>query len=157
MSEIEDSRLKLVLDTTAYVDELQGGFPSILEVTLRSSEVWHSTISESELAIALGRLDPRHPKTSQARKEVIALLEKRPAHRILNPDARIWREAGILAGTLARLQHYSKSENRRVLNDALIFLSAAYNGLAVLTRNVIDFDFLLQLAPFGEVVFYDRV
>jgi predicted nucleic acid-binding protein len=157
INEIEHSRQKLLLDTTAYIDEMQGRFPSVSESIFRSEALWHSTVTEAELASFLGRLDPRHPDTPQTRDRLIAALEKRPPHRILNPDARIWREAGILAGTLARLQHHGKSESRQVLNDALIFLSAAYNGLAVLTRNVTDFDFLLQLAPFGKVLFYDRV
>jgi predicted nucleic acid-binding protein len=81
-------------------------------------------------------------------------VDRRPAHRILNPDREVWREAGILAGLLARLQRYGKSEKRRALNNALIFLSAAKNGCAVLTRNISDFDLLAQLAS-GRVVFYD--
>jgi len=154
---INHSHPQFLLDTTAYIDEMQGRFPSASESVFRSQVLWHSTVAEAEVAVLLGRLDPRHPDTPQARSRLIALLEKLPSHRILNPDARVWREAGILAGTLARLQHYGKSESRRVLNDALIYLSAAYNGLAVLTRNMMDFDFLLQLAPLGKVVFYDRV
>jgi predicted nucleic acid-binding protein len=94
--------------------------------------------------------------TPRAVEQIVASIERRPDHRILNPDAEIWREAGILAGLVARLQHYGKSERRRVLNDALIYLSAARNGCAVLTRNVDDFDFLMQLAPFGRVVFYEQ-
>jgi hypothetical protein len=41
-----------------------------------------------------------------------------------------------------------------VLNDALIFLSAAKAGLAVLTRNIADYDLLAQLAGRGSVIFY---
>jgi predicted nucleic acid-binding protein len=156
VDDIGNSHQKFLLDTTAYIDELQGRFPSVSESIFRSRALWHSTVAEAELTTLLGRLDPRHPDTPRTRDRVIAALNKRPVHRILNPDARTWREAGILAGTLARLQHHSKSENRRVLNDALIFLLAEYNGLAVLSRNVTDFDFLLQLAPFGKVVFYNR-
>jgi predicted nucleic acid-binding protein len=72
----------------------------------------------------------------------------------VNPDQRVWRDAGILAGLLARLQQYGKAEQRKSLNDALIFLSAAKAGLTVLTRNLSDFDLLLQLAPYGKVLFY---
>jgi predicted nucleic acid-binding protein len=154
---IDESPQKLLLDTTTYIDALQSRIPNISDDIFRTAELWHSTVTEAELATILGRLDPRHADTPQTRGRVVALLERRPSHRIINPDGRVWREAGILAGTLARLQHYAKSEHRRALNDALIFLSAAYNGLAVLTRNVADFDFLMQLAPFGKAVFYDRV
>jgi hypothetical protein len=42
----------------------------------------------------------------------------RPEHRILTPDRDTWREAGILAGLIARLQRYGKNEQRTSLNDA---------------------------------------
>jgi predicted nucleic acid-binding protein len=53
------------------------------------------------------------------------------------------------------LQQYRRAEQRRALNDALIFLSAAKAGLAVLTRNISDFDLLMQLVPQGKAVFYE--
>jgi predicted nucleic acid-binding protein len=147
---------KLLLDTTVYIDALQGSFPRNAEVALRASELWHSTVTEAELAALTGLLDPKHPDTPRVVKQVVSSIEKRPDHRILNPDADVWREAGILAGLLARLQHYGKSEQRRTLNDALIFLSAAKHGCDVLTRNVVDFDLLMQLAPFGKAIFYEQ-
>lgn len=124
-----------------------------MEVSLRLTEIWHSTVTEAELTALAGLLDPAHPSTRQAVQQVLASVERRPTHRILNPDREVWREAGILAGLLARLQNYGKADQRRALNDALIFLSAAKNGCAVLTRNISDFDLLMQLAP-GKVVFY---
>jgi len=81
----------------------------------------------------------------------------RAEHRILNPDRDTWREAGILSGLIARLQQYGSSERRKVLNDALIYLSAARNGCAVLTRNLLDFDLMMQLDPRGQAFFYDRI
>ena len=153
---LKRSSLKLLLDTTVYVDELQGNFPRNAEVVLRTSELWHSTVTEAELAALTGLMGPGHPDTSQVVKQVASSIEKRPDHRILNPDADVWREAGILAGLLARLQQYGKNEQRRTLNDALIFLSAAKHGCAVLTRNIADFDFLMQLAPFGKAIFYEK-
>jgi predicted nucleic acid-binding protein len=147
---------RLLLDTTVYIDELQGNFPRHAEATLLTSELWHSTVTEAELTALTGLLDPRHSDSPQVVRQVVSSIERRPDHRILNPDAEVWREAGILAGLLARLQQYGKSERRRTLNDALIFLSAAKHGCAVLTRNIADFDFLMQLAPFGKAIFYDR-
>ena len=67
----------------------------------------------------------------------------------------MWREAGILAGLLARLQGYGKSEQRKALNDALIFLTAAKSGCIVLTRNLSDFDLLMQLDLRGQAIFYE--
>jgi predicted nucleic acid-binding protein len=145
---------KLLLDTTVYIDVLQGRFPRTAEVALRASELWHSTVAESELIALAGLLDPRHPETRNVVAQLVETLVRRPTHRILNPDAEVWREAGILAGTLARLQQYNKSDRRRSLNDALILLSAAKSGCTVLTRNLSDFDLLTQLVPSARVVFY---
>ena len=147
---------KLLLDTTVYIDELQGRFPANLEIALRTAELWHSTVTEAELAASFGLLNPRHAETPHVLGQIAASLEKRPAHRVLNHDEDVWREGGILAGLMARIQNYDKREYRRVLNDSLIFLSAAKEGCTVLTRNATDFDFLQQLAPFGRVLYYEQ-
>lgn len=111
-------------------------------------------MTEAELSALAGLLNPAHPGTAQALQQVFATIERRPGHRIVTPDRETWREAGILAGMLARLQQYGKPEQRKTLNDALIFLSAAKQGLSVLTRNISDFDLLSQLEPRGKVLFY---
>jgi len=147
---------KLLLDTTVYIDTVQGVQPEEIDLALLSGNLWHSTVTEAELALLSGLLDPKRAETQHVMAQVSSLIEMRPAHRILNPDREIWREAGILAGLLARLQGYGKNNQRRALNDALIFLTAAKHGCAVLTRNLSDFDLLLQLDPRGSALFYDR-
>ena len=145
---------KLLLDTTVYIDTLQGRLPDDTEVALRSSSLWHCSVTEAELAALAGLLDPKHPDTANTIAQVAESIELRPEHRILTTDRDSWREAGILAGLIARLQQYPKVERRKALNDALIFLTAAKNGCAVLTRNVKDFDLLMQLDPRGQAIFY---
>ncbi len=147
---------KLLLDTTVYIDTLQGSIPVEVEIALRAGSVWHSSVTEAELAALTGVLDPGHADTRDVLARIDASIEQRPSHRILTPDREVWREAGILAGLLARLQSYGKSERRRTLNDALIFLTATKHGCTVLTRNIADFDLLMQLDPAGRVVFYDK-
>ena len=148
---------KLLLDTTVYIDALQGRLAHDTEIVLRAGSLWHSTVTEAELAALAGLLHPAHPDTASVISQVAASIEARPAHRILTPDRDTWREAGILAGLLARLQRYGKNEQRKALNDALIFLTASRNGCVVLTRNVSDFDLLMQLDSKGQAVFYDTV
>jgi predicted nucleic acid-binding protein len=148
---------KLLLDTTVYVDALQGRLPKSVEIALRAGSLWHSTVTEAELAAVAGLLDPSHPETQDVIAQIAASIELRPSHRILAPDRDAWREAGILAGLLARLQRHGKNERRKALNDALIFLTAAKNGCAVLTRNVTDFDLLMQLDRRGQAIFYDAI
>jgi predicted nucleic acid-binding protein len=145
---------KLLLDTTVYIDQLQGRLSRDVEISLQAASLWHSTVTECELSALVGLLDPAHPDSASAIEEVLASIEQRPSHRIVNPDHETWQEAGVLAGLLARLQHYGKAEQRRALNDALIFLSATKAGLAVLTRNIADYDMLTQLVPQGTTIFY---
>lgn len=149
-----DKPRKLLYDTTVYIDILQGRFPLNAEVILRAADAWHSPVTEGELTAACGLLNPVHPNTRDIIEKVTAAIEHRPAHRTLIPDREIWRTAGILSGMLARLQGYSKQDRRRVMNDALLFLTGRKHGCTILTRNVTDFDFLHQLEPSCHVLFY---
>lgn len=145
---------KLLYDTTVYIDILQDRFPGDGDLTLRLSEAWHSPVTESELAVTCGLLDPAHAGTPGIVRQIAAIIDRRPRHRTITPDPEIWRGAGILSGLLARTQGYGKEQRQRVLNDALIFESGRKYGCTVLTRNVVDFDFLQQLVPSGRVMFY---
>ena len=145
---------KLLYDTTVYIDILQNRFPRAGELMLRAVDAWHSPITEAELATACGLLDPDHARTRRIIKEITTLIDARPVQRTVMPDEKAWREAGILAGVVARLQGYDKSQRGRILNDALLFVSARRSGCTVLTRNVSDFDFLQQLDQGGRVLFY---
>ena len=137
-----------------YVDILHGRFPEGGEAMLRAADAWHSAVAEGELASVCALLDPSHPNSRSVISEIVAVVHRMPAHRQISPDREIWRVASILTGTLARLQRVPKPDRRRILNDALIFASARKYGHTVLTRNVVDFDFLQQLDPSGNVVFY---
>ena len=144
----------LLYDTTVYIDILQGRFPNNGDVTLRAAEAWHSPVTEAELVAAIALLDPTNPQTPAISQEISAVIERRPTYRTIVPDAEVWREAGLLSGILARLRGYGKDHMRRLLNDSLLFASARKHGCSLLTRNVVDFDFLQQLDPSGDVLFY---
>jgi predicted nucleic acid-binding protein len=115
---------------------------------------WHSPVTEAELTVLAGSLDPSHSNTRKAIDQIAISINQRALRRTIIPDAIVWREAGILSGVLARLQGYDKGQRRRLLNDALLFVTAKRHGCTVLTRNVGDFDFLQQLDPAGRVMFY---
>jgi predicted nucleic acid-binding protein len=101
---------KLLYDTTVYIDILQGRFPQQGEARLRATEAWHSPVTEGELAATCGLLDPAHSQTPKIIEQVAAVIERRPSYRTLTPDPEIWREAGVLSGTLDRLK------KRRIAN-----------------------------------------
>ena len=145
---------KLLYDTTVYIDILQDRFPKQGEVMLRAVDAWHSPVTEAELAAACGLLDPGHSGTRKVIEEIASLIDRRPVQRTITPDRDTWREAGILSGMLARLQGYERAQRRRVLNDALLYVTARRYGCTILTRNLADFDFLQQMDPSGRVLFY---
>lgn len=144
----------LLLDTTVYIDAFQGRLPRDVDIVLRATRIFHSTVTEAELAATIGHLDPADKRTAHIVKTISASLDRRPLHRIRTPDREIWREAAIASGVIARRQAYAKADRRRALNGALIYFTALKHGDAVLTRNIGDFDFLQQVMPGGQVLFY---
>lgn len=146
----------LFLDTSVYLDVLQGRSPAEVDTLLTYRRCHHSAVCLSELTHALGRLDPKHASTKAILETIRATLEDIPDHRLHAPDAAIWGQAGVLAGLLFRLSNLPKGEGheRRFVNDALVFLQARQLGASVLTGNIRDFDFLTQILPTGRTILY---
>lgn len=146
----------LFLDTSVYLDVLQGRSPVEVDRLLTHRLCHHSTVCLSELTHAFGRLDPKHTSTKAVLQTVAATIEDIPDHRLHAPDAAIWGQAGVLAGLLFRLSNLPKGEGheRRFINDALVFLQACQLGASVLTGNIRDFDFLTQIVSTGRIILY---
>jgi predicted nucleic acid-binding protein len=115
----------------------------------------HCTIALGEIAHVLGRLDPAHPQTAQQRAYFENLLRRIPAHRVINPDADLHIQSGIITGLLARLLFLPKGAHRQRINDALLCLTAHKAGAAILTADVSDFDLIQQLVPSASVIYYE--
>ncbi|OHV65118.1 hypothetical protein LCM4577_29835 [Mesorhizobium sp. LCM 4577] len=146
----------LFLDTTVYLDVLQGRSPAGVDTLLTYRLCHHSAVILSELTHVFGRLDPKHTSTKAVLETIQATIADVPEHRLHAPDTAIWGQAGILAGLLFRMSNLPKGEGheRKFLNDALVFLQARQLGASVLTGNIRDFDFLSQLVPTGRIVLY---
>jgi predicted nucleic acid-binding protein len=146
----------ILLDSSVYVDTLQGRSPPALDalITLRTCN--HSSVCLSELTHAFGRLRPEDARTSKALKAIAQTVRDIPAYRVTAPSAESWGVAGMLAGLLFRLGSYSVGTERKCLNDALVYLQGRKIGLPVVTANIKDFDFLNQLVPDGCVLFYRK-
>ncbi|WP_426441356.1 type II toxin-antitoxin system VapC family toxin [Bradyrhizobium genosp. P] len=147
---------ELLLDTCVYIDGLQGRAPNAVADLLKIRHANHSTIAIQELMHTVGVLDPKHLGTRVAVKQIGTLIANMPSHRIFAPDAEIAGRAALLSGMLCRLQGYQKDHKLRALQDSILFLQAQKAGFTVLTANVADFDYLLQLIPAGRVLFYRR-
>ena len=99
------------------MDILQGRFPEAGEVAIRVADAWHSTVTEAKLIAPCGFLNPGHPSTVETTRQIMAVIERRPAYHTIAPRRETWLVAGILSGILARLQSYGRADRRRVLND----------------------------------------
>ena len=146
----------VLLDTTVYIDTLQGRSPDALDafITLRTCN--HSSVCLTELTHVLGRLGPTDPRTAGTLKVIGQTIRDIPSHHLIAPDSEIWGVGGVLAGLLFRLGSYPAGAERKCLNDALVFLQGRKLGWPVVTGNITDFDFLNQLVPDGRVLLYRK-
>jgi len=147
----------VLLDTTVYIDALQGRSPDSLDALISVRTCNHSSVCLSELTHAFGRLNPDDPRTQRSLELISRTVRDVPSHRLVAPDTATWGAAGILGGLLFRLGCYAAGAERRCVNDALIFLQGRSNGWLVVTRNVSDFEFLNQLVPDGRILLYRQV
>ena len=143
-----------LLDATVYVDELQAKLPETVRDLLVRASLLHSSVARAEIAFSLGNLAPEDPRTPDRHAMIERLLDRMPARRRVAPSNDAWIEASLVAGTLARVHRYDVAARRRLLNDALMFMTAREHGATLVTRNIVDFDFLSALRPDVKVLFY---
>jgi predicted nucleic acid-binding protein len=144
----------LLLDTCVYIDRLRGRLPGNVKALISQRLVNHSTVAIQELMHSIGALDPDDGRTPGAVTQVAALIRSMRRHRIFVPDQDVLGRAAMLGGLLCRLQRHTADNRMRALMDATLFLQARKLGLAVVTRNIGDFDLLLQLFPRTTVHLY---
>jgi len=142
----------LLIETTVYIDTLQGRTTAAVDDLLRYGSIFHSAVCLAELTHAFGRLAPAHASTKGALATIGGTIHDIPRHRLFAPDTDTWGKAGMLAGKALRLGRIPRGQGqeRKLLNDSLIYLQASKIGAAILTRNVRDFDLPEQLAPDGR-------
>lgn len=144
----------LLLDTSVYIDQMQGRSPKILDDLITQRQINHSTVAIQGLMHTVGVLDPSDARTATVIEVIGKQIRAMPPHRIFTPDAEVLGRAALLSGILCRLQGYEKDGKLRALQDCVLFLQAQKLGLVVLTANVGDYDILLQLIPTGRALFY---
>ncbi len=147
-------RVALLADTNVYINDAAGRLRSEVTALLDRTLLFHCTVCVAELMTGIANSDPAHPDWAATRDHYTGLIAVIPDSRLLSPDAEVWTEAGLAAGTLARTQRYQSHQRKECLCDALILLTAAKAGLPVLTANRDEFDLLQQLIPEAQFVHY---
>lgn len=146
----------LLLDTSVYIDVLQGRAHQAVKDLLLARDLNHSAVALAELVHLFGRLDPSHKHTVGVLEPIAATIAEIRPHRLMVPSVQALAEAGIVTGIIARLTGLPKVDRQPLLNDATIFMQALENGFTVLTANVSDMDLIGQIVPAGRVLFYRR-
>lgn len=144
----------IVLDTNVYINQAAGRLPPPLRAVIDNALLFHCSVALAELSVGVANADPGRDGWTWLRDYYSELFATIPASRLMTPDAEVWTDAGIVAGTLSRTQRFQPHQRKDCLNDALIFLTAAKAGLPVLTANRTEFDLIQQLAPEGRFIHY---
>ena len=144
----------ILLDTNVYIHEAAGRLPVAVTKLMARCRLFSSSVCLAELAAGSGNADPTHPGWKKTRDHYQGIIENVLPQRLVTPDANVWAEAGLIAGTLARTQGFQPHQRLACLNDALILLSAHKAGLPVLTENRKDFDLIQQLAPHCRLIVF---
>jgi predicted nucleic acid-binding protein len=147
-------RAVLLLDTNVYIMSAAGTLPDAVTLLIDRGLLFHCSVCIGEITTGVANADPARVGWKAIRDHYNTLISRIPATRLLTPDAEIWAEAGLIAGTLARTQRFQRHQRKECLNDALIFLTAAKAGLPVLTANRDEFDLIQQLAPDGRFIHF---
>lgn len=144
----------LVADTNVYIHNAAGRLSPAVEALLDRAILFHCSVCVAEIATGVANGDPSHPGWNSNRAIYAEVLGAIPATRLLTPDAQICTDAGVVAGILARTQGFQPHQRKEMLNDALILLTAAKAGLAVLTSDRDHYDFLQQVCPEARFILY---
>jgi predicted nucleic acid-binding protein len=147
-------RARLLLDTNVYIYAAGGKLSADAQSVLEQCISFHSSVCIAELTTGVANANPAHARWVAKRDHYFELIRTIPEHRLLIPDHEIWAEAGLIAGTLSRVQGFQPHRRKECLNDALIYLSAAKAGISVLTANRDEFDIIQQLAGRGNFVHF---
>ncbi len=105
-------RVVLVPDTNVYINDAAGRLPAEVEVLLDRALLFHCSVCIAELATGVANGDPAHPRWKAARDHYAELAAAIPPSRLLTPDADIWADAGVVAGTLARTQAFQPHQRK---------------------------------------------
>jgi predicted nucleic acid-binding protein len=143
----------ILLDTSVYLDTLQGRLPPAAQKLLVTRSIRHVSVVLGELSHSFGRLAPS-PQNDAALGRLRQAIEPIDDRLVGIPSPGVCLEAGILAGLVFRLGGFQVGQEVAALNDATIYLHALEHGLTALTGNLNDFDRMNQIVPEGRVLFY---
>ena len=115
------SNTKLLLDMGIYILEAAGNLTLEQRDKLLRNQAHHCSACLGEIAVGLANKDMSAPNWPQERRYWEGRFAALPESRTFTPDADTWVAAGIIAGTLTRLQGFQAHRRKDAFNDALIY------------------------------------
>ncbi|MGH9353596.1 MAG: type II toxin-antitoxin system VapC family toxin [Terriglobia bacterium] len=110
--------------------------------------------SEAPLWLSAVVLEELYAGVSRRDRRVVERLERDfgRAGRILVPNLNDWTQVGRVLAQLAGEYGYEQIGRARLTNDALIAMSAARQGITLITTNEGDFARLAEFRPFKWIL-----
>ena len=132
----------ILFDTSVYIYALRGGRDALtgFQRLGRNTTLWLSSVVLEELFAGAS------PQGQDELERLGADFGK--ARRILVPNLEDWSRTGKVLARLASRHGYEQIGRGRLTNDALIAMSAARLGVAVITANARDFARLAEFVSF---------
>jgi predicted nucleic acid-binding protein len=131
-----------LLDTSTYISALRRGHEATLALRCFASgaPIWLSAIVLEEL----------YAGTNDRDRQVMERIERHfdGANRVLVPNLNDWTQAGKMFAQLASKYDYEIIGRSRLVNDALIAMSAGRMGIRVVTAKARDFARLAEFRAF---------
>ncbi len=131
-----------LFDTSIYAAALRSGDDGVLGIRRLGSGslVWLSAVVLEELYAGAG--DRGQPVVERLERDFDR------TKRLLVPNLSDWTEAGRVLSRLAEKYDFEEIGRGRLTNDALIAMSAARQGIKVITTNERDFRRLAEFRSF---------
>lgn len=135
----------VLLDTSIYVAALRSGdaLPN-LRPPGSATSLWLSSVVLEELYAGV------RPRDAHVLEKLERDFDR--TGRLLVPNLKDWASAGKVLARLAAKYDYELIGRGRLTNDALLAMSAARNGMTILTVNARDFARLSEFRPFHWLV-----
>ena len=132
----------VLLDSSVYIGVLRAGEEAFdaLKWKFPQVRVWLSAVVLEELYAGGSGSDRRLVEQMEREFDRVG--------RILVPNLHDWTRAGQVLAQLAAGYGYERIGQQRLTNDALIAMSAARQGITVVTANERDFGRLARFRPF---------
>ena len=144
---IKGFQTKIIYDTSIYIPFINNGTPyPANELNIGKPLIYLSAVVVEELYA--GAFDNTSIKLLDKMYETFESLG-----RLITPAAPDWQKAGKVVAALAKKYGFEDMFLSRMVNDALISLSARRIGAVVATRNTKDF---LRIKEFVNFNIYSR-